>query len=432
MLIDYKVFFKDSESIKVAGFMIGVATTAKFLAAFATQKIYNYTADERRLIFGLSNAQAAATLAAVLVGYNIILGTDVNGNPERLLSESILNGTILMILFTCTIASFVVQKGAKNIALQEASESDDDNVEESEERILIPVNNLETTTELVDLAATIKSKRNKTGMFVLNVVEEVGGSTNGEKRARKILEKAAVTASGSDIVINELLRYDLNVVNGITNVVRENGITDLIIGLHEKKGLTESFLGHLTSGVLDKCLTTTFIYKSRQPLATIKRHIIIVPPGAEKELGFALWLVKVWNIGRNTGGKLVFYGATTTLKIISELQSKHPVECEFKDFSDWDDFLVLKSEIKENDNVMVVMSRKGNLSYNPVMAKIPVYFTKYFGKQSFTLIFPLQQLEHAGGNMDLRSMSVLEPLKENLGVIDDIARNLLRVFKIKS
>lgn len=432
MLIDYQVFFKDTESIKVAGFMIVVATTAKFLAAFATQQIYNYTADERRLIFGLSNAQAAATLAAVLVGYNIILGTDSAGNPERLLSESVLNGTILMILFTCTIASFVVQKGAKNIALQEAVDTDEDGVEESEERILIPVNNLDTTTELVDLAATIKSKRNKDGVFVLNVVEELDGSANGEKRARKILEKAAVTASGSDILIKELMRYDLNVVNGITNVVKENGITDLIIGLHESKGLTESFLGHLTSGILDKCLTTTFIYKSRQPLATIKRHVIIVPPGGEKEMGFALWLVKVWNIGRNTGAKLVFFGTETTLKVIDELQAKHPVECEFHEFSDWDDFLVLKSEVKENDNIMVVMSRKGNLSYSPMMTKIPNYFTKYFDKYSFTLIYPLQQLDAVSGSMDLRKLSVLEPLKENFGMIDEIGRNLLRVFKIKS
>ena len=40
-------------------------------------------------MFGLSNAQAAATLAAVLVGYNIILP-----NGERLLNEDVLNGTV--------------------------------------------------------------------------------------------------------------------------------------------------------------------------------------------------------------------------------------------------------------------------------------------------------------------------------------------------
>ena len=39
------------------------------------------SALERELMYGLSNAQVAATLAAVLVGYNIILP-----NGERLLN----------------------------------------------------------------------------------------------------------------------------------------------------------------------------------------------------------------------------------------------------------------------------------------------------------------------------------------------------------
>src|SRR5690606_2526468 len=163
MLIDYRAFFQDLDTIKVAAVMTVIATSSKFAAAWITQKTYNYTLDERRLIFGLSNAQAAATLAAVLVGYNIILGETPGGEPIRLLNESILNGTILMILITCTIASFVAQKGAKNIALSETPEPDDDE-KDDRERILIPVRNIETTDELINLGVTIKSKNNKSGL----------------------------------------------------------------------------------------------------------------------------------------------------------------------------------------------------------------------------------------------------------------------------
>jgi Kef-type K+ transport system membrane component KefB len=66
MLIDYRAFFQDMETIKVAAVMVVIATTAKYSAAWLTQKTYKFSVDERRLIFGLSNAQAAATLAAVL------------------------------------------------------------------------------------------------------------------------------------------------------------------------------------------------------------------------------------------------------------------------------------------------------------------------------------------------------------------------------
>src|SRR5690606_18889215 len=130
MLIDFRVFFNDIETIKVALLMIGVAIISKYMAAWVTQKSLGYSKDERRIIFGLSSAQAAATLAVVLVGYNIIINQNeiaeaaaigITIMPERLLNESILNGSILMILVTCTLASFVAQKGANNLALLEAS-----------------------------------------------------------------------------------------------------------------------------------------------------------------------------------------------------------------------------------------------------------------------------------------------------------------------
>ncbi|MGC1203396.1 MAG: cation:proton antiporter [Flavobacteriaceae bacterium] len=116
MLVDYSAFFQDFETIKVALIMSIVATLSKFLAAWITQKSLNFSKDERRLIFGLSNAQAAATLAAVLVGFNTIIGETSSGQPIRLLDETILNGTIVMILITCTIATFSAQKGARNIS----------------------------------------------------------------------------------------------------------------------------------------------------------------------------------------------------------------------------------------------------------------------------------------------------------------------------
>jgi hypothetical protein len=72
-------------------------------------KVFKYTSVERNLIFGLSNAQAAATLAAVLIGYNL-----------KLLDENVLNGTILMILVTCLVSSLVTQQAGKKQAVIES------------------------------------------------------------------------------------------------------------------------------------------------------------------------------------------------------------------------------------------------------------------------------------------------------------------------
>jgi len=426
MLIDYRAFFKDFETIKVATAMIIVATTAKFLAAWITQKTFKFSVDERRLIFGLSNSQAAATLAAVIVGYNIIIGQTETGEPIRLLSESILNGTILMILFTCTIASFVTQKGAKNIALLESTNTTAED-EEPLEKILIPISNIETTDELVNLGVTIKSKNNKGGLFALNIVDNNTVDGSADKQAKKILRKAAITASATDNLIHELLRYDLNIVNGITSVVKEHKITDLILGLNISKGISDSFFRNLTEGILTKLNTTTLIYKPAQPFGTIKRHIIIVPENAEKEIGFPFWLIKVWNIARNSGAKLVFYATKETLKFVKEIQSKHPIECEFKDFIDWDDFLILARDFHQDDNMIIVLSRKDKPSYHSNMTRIPSYLNKYFKDTSYILIYPMQAGVTDTSQIDLKNPTFIEPLEK----LDEIGKTIAKIFRRK-
>jgi Kef-type K+ transport system membrane component KefB len=427
MLIDYRAFIKDFETIKVALMMILSATIAKFIAAWLTQKTFNFTLDERRLIFGLSNAQAAATLAAVLVGYNIILGQTEDGEPIRLLNESILNGTILMILFTCTIASFVAQKGAQNVALLESTETSLEEETDNQERILIPINNLENTEELVNLGVTIKSKKNRDGLYALNIIDNNVSDGAADKKARKILDRAVVTAAATDNLMHELLRYDINIVNGITSVIKEHKITDLILGLNTEKGISNSFLGNLTEGLLTRVNTTTLIYKPAQPFGTIKRHIIIVPENAEKEIGFPFWLFKVWNIAKNSGAKLIFYASQDSINLIQEVMLKHPIECAFEEFTEWDDFLILARDFSRDDNLIIVLSRKDKPSYDSNMSKIPNYLNKYFKEHSYILIYPMQIGVTDSSEIDLKNPTFIEPLEK----LDEIGKTIAKIFRKK-
>ena len=389
MLIDYRAFFTNLETIKVGAVMIVVATVAKYVAAWLTQKTFRLTIDQRRVIFGLSNAQAAATLAAVMVGYNVILGETPDGEPIRLLNESVLNGTILMILVTCTMASFSAQKGAHNIAMADSS-GDKEDVDEHKERILIPVSYERNVTELVNLSTAIKSKRNKDGLFALNVIDNKVSDEKASKQARKVLNMAVTTASATDNKLNDLLRYDLNVANAIISVIKEQGITDLVLGLHQGKRATSSFLGNMTEGILGQSNVTTLVYRPMQPIATVKRHLVVVPEQAEKEVGFSMWVNKIWNVIQNTGGKVVFYGTETTLGYLKDIYKKRPIEAEFTTFEDWDDFLIIFREIKDDDMLWVVMSRRERISYHASMNRIPNYLNKYFQMNGFVLIFPMQ------------------------------------------
>ena len=388
MLIDYRAFFTNWDTIKVGAVMIVVATVAKFVAAWMTQKTFRMSVDQRRVIFGLSNAQAAATLAAVMVGYNVILGETPAGEPIRLLNESVLNGTILMILVTCTMASFSAQKGAHNIAMNDVSD-EKEGTGEHQERILIPVSYEKNVTELVNLSTAIKSK-NKNGLFALNVINKQASDDKAFKQSKKVLNMAVTTASATDNVLQDLLRYDLNVANAIISVIKEQGITDLVLGLHQGKGVVSSFLGNMTEAILGQSNVTTLIYRPIQPIATVKRHLVVVPARAEKEVGFPMWVNKVWNIIHNSGAKAVFYASEDTTMYLKEIYKKRPIEAEFSSFDDWDDFLIMSREIKSDDTLWVVMSRRERLSYHANMSRIPNYLNKYFQSNSFVLVYPIQ------------------------------------------
>jgi hypothetical protein len=169
------------------------------------------------------------------------------------------------------------------------------------------------------------------------------------------------------------------------------------------------------------------IYKPAQPFATIKRHLIIVPENAEKEIGFPFWLIKVWNIARNSGAKLVFYTTQETLRLIQEIQSKHPIECDFKDFNDWDDFLILARNFQQDDNLIIILSRKDKPSFHNNMTKIPSYLNKYFINTSYILIYPMQAGVSDTSQIDLKNPTFIEPLEK----LDEIGKTIAKIFRRK-
>ena len=420
MIIDVRSLFTGGEALKVAVVMTVVATFSKWLAAWITQKIYRMQPNERSMIFGLSNAQAAATLAAVLIGHEIIME-----NGERLLNDDVLNGTVVMILVTCIIASFATQKGAQEVALAEFAEDESVDSEEVEDRILIPLSNIENVEELVSLAVTIKSKKAKAVMTALNVIQADEGDSMAEKKANLLLEKATKAAAATDNELVTSLRYDEDIVNGIKNATKEHKITDIVLGLRKEGVISDTFLGNLTDRVLSKCATTTLVYRPAQPLSTIKRYIVVVPFRAEREIGFPYWVIRVWNMAKNSSSKIVFYADTAVLNVLQDIQAKHHVEVEFNEFNNWDDFLIISRDIKENDALMIVMSRKNYPSYLKNMAMIPTYLNKYFCKNSCILVYPMQI---GIGEQELGALKSI-PHADSHDSLDDLADVLRGLFK---
>lgn len=391
MLIDFNVFFKDFETIKVAFLMIVISIGGKYLASLATQKSFSYTKAEGGIIFGLSSASAAATLATVTVGYNIIIGETATGEPLRLLDESVLNGSILLILISCTISSFVTQKNGEK--LQKAdNESTISESNPEEENILLAVNHLNTIEPMTSLALLLKSKKTSENLFALNIINEEKNESS-KKHADKLLDAMVNMGAAADMKVTPLIRYDADIITGIANVIKEYSITDLMVGIDHEKGFSPSFIYNLRTGYLKNNMANIFVYHAVQPVSTVQRYFVILPENASQEPRFFQTLLKVWNIARNSGSKIEFYGNEITIDTIEKIKKKVNIDAAFIIFNDWDNLTKVFDKMKDNDALILFMAHESMVSYLPQMRQVPNYLNQYLRERNFLLVFPSYQNE---------------------------------------
>ena len=391
MLVDVSVLFKGLGALKVAGIMILISVVSKFIAAWVTQKTFRLSAEERRMIFGLTNARVGATLAVVLVGYNIIIGETPTGEPIRLLTEDVLNGAILMILVTCTISSLMVEKASRNLALLEETDEADPELE-SQERIMISVAYPENVTDLVDLAMSLKPSKIKTPLFALHVVDEQDDAGTSETEGKKLMEKIVRHAAATDNVVMPITRYDQNISNGIIYSMKEQQVTDLVIGLHRNKKEGETIFGPIAEKILRKTFETIYVYHPVQPLNTLKRIVVAVAPRAELEPGFHHWLDRIHNLSKETGLAVTMYANEETIAQVTHANGMKsaPLVIQTHAFSEWEEFLFFSGQLKNDDLFIIVTSRRGHVSFNQNIEKLPYYLTKYFMNTSFIILYPGQ------------------------------------------
>ena len=385
MLIDVHVIFGQGDALKVAAVMIVVALVGKWIASWLTQKIYKMAPIERELMFGLSNAQAAATLAAVLVGYNIILP-----NGERLLNEDVLNGTVLLILVTCVVSSFITERAARKIAMCEAHLEEERTVEA--ERILIPVANPDTIEYLMNLSLLIRDTKQKDNLLALNVINDNNTSEGLELRGKRYLEKAAMITASADVPLRQITRYDLNIASGIIHTAKEYEVTDVIIGLHRKVNIVDSFFGMLAENLLKGLHREVMIAKLLIPINTIRRIIIAVPPKAEYEAGFQKWVEHFCRMGGTLGCRVHFFAnEETTVQLQALVKKKYgQTLTDFSRLDDWGDLLILTGQVNYDHLLVVISARRGSISYDSSFEKLPAQLSKYFSNNSLIVLYPDQ------------------------------------------
>lgn len=403
MLINVKVLVNGWSTIYTATMMSAIAIACKWIPAIVTQKIYKMGRTDRMMIFGLTNAHAAVALAAVLIGYNI-----------GLIDETIINGTVVMILVTCIVSSLVTERAAARMKMAEAvnvlDTTEDANIK-VDRRIhsLISVANSAIAQSLVDLSIMLRGPYwNHSTIYALHVRND--NSQGSRAISRNALDVAVKAGAAADVRITPIERYDLNVATGLLNTIEERDITDVIMGLHRKANVIDSFYGTKTEQLLKSTNKMVIMTRLFIPIATVNRIVVYVPQKAEFETGFRRWVVCMGNLAGNIGCRIVFCCHHNTRPYIRTILKRGRFEArhEYRDMNDWDDFLLLANNIHDDDLFVVVSARRTSVSFTSEMDEMPGFLQKYFASNNLAIIYP----EQFGKEMAMTS--IMDPLTSDI------------------
>jgi len=421
MLVDLRVLLKGPEALRIAAVLTVVALCTKWIAAFLTQKVFRYTSTQRNVIFGLSGAHAAATIAVILIGYNM-----------QIVDENVLNGTVILILITCMISSFVTANAGRRLAIQEAE------IEtlqgDTEDRFLVPILQEADMEDLIDFAIMVKDPSHRTPIYPLAVVQDDDEAKEKILRSNKMMNKAVIHASASEANVQVVTRIDLNLSDGIARSVKELLITDLVLAWPEKPSTTDRLFANLFGTNLDNILNgvreTVYVCRFIYPLNVIKKVVLLIPPNAEFEIGFSHWVRKVNRLVKQAGARLVVFSTEKSFAALHDIfvEIKGVTDVQHKRLDEPEDFLVVARDVTDDDMIVAVNARKGSLSYAPYMDNLSTRVTKHFSRNNAMLIYP-QQLEGEPTEPGLMAEDLtLAPIEEQLQNLNKIGKAVKKIF----
>src|SRR5690606_25195943 len=137
--------------------------------------------------------------------------------------------------------------------------------------------------------------------------------------------------------------------------------------------------------LLDNTEQMLLVSKIIKPLNTTQKIVVAVPPNAEYEQGVGHWMRVVKKIASQTGAAVDCYVASSSHeKIKAVAKATRPqTNISFKEFNEWDDFLMLAGAVKADDLLIVISARRATISYAPVLDKIPNKLSRHFEQSNF-------------------------------------------------
>ena len=387
MLINIRLLFMGGNIIEVVLCIVIVGTVGKALAAYLACIGFRMPLSSGHMMFGLTSAHAAGAIAMVLVGMGM-----KTPDGHQMLNDDILNGVIIMILFTCIISTLITEYSAQSIIIRDKEIAKDDNIPAHDEKMLIPVKYPEYADRLIHLALLMKNKRQKQDLVGLNVVYDDIHARKNQEEGAKLLEQIQRTASAADTRMQTQVRIAANIANGIKHAFKEFQASEIIIGMHMHKNVSTKFWGDFHQSLFNGLHRQIIMARIMQPLNTIRRIQVAVPSRAQYEPGFYRWLERLSRMAENLECRILFHGRGDTLSLINEyVQNRHPgVRADYAEMEHWNQLPSLAGTIREDHMFVVITARKGTVSFKSALERLPEELTNHFSGTNLMIIFPDQ------------------------------------------
>lgn len=232
MLIEPALLVSDTETlVRAAGFTVAVVG-GKLAAGWITGRIFGWRRAEIGALFSLSVAQAAATLAAVFVGFEI-----------GLVGDSTVNAVIIVILITCVLSSFVGTTVASRLPPTPIE------VDRLGRRVLVPLHDPERPDELLAIAAALAGP--DAGTVMPLTVLEVRASPERRQQVRgQLTERAERTVLARGAEARSEIRLDTTTANGVVHAAAEHDVTSIVTGWKGSPTRRENFFGRQLDNLL--------------------------------------------------------------------------------------------------------------------------------------------------------------------------------------
>ena len=415
MLINLRTLFTSVQVALVVALIVFFGTFGKALAAYISSLLFRLSKADGHMMFGLTSAHAAGAIAMVMVGIRLEVAPD-----QYLVGDDMLNGIIMMILFTCIISTMMTEHAAKQIIIQEKSHLQNDTPKDDDEKILLCVKYPEIAPHLLYLSMFMRNQRLNRDLVALNVVYDDQKSNVAREEGLRLLEQLQQTASASDVRVQTQVRLATNIANGIKHAFREFACSEIIMGMHVHTDISPRFWGEFIQSLYNGLNRQIILMRFVQPMSTLRRIRVAVPSRAEFEPGFHRWLERLSRLAGQLDCRIQFHGRHESLELIKQyINNRHPnVRAEYTYMAHWNELPQLAAEIADDHLFVVVTARKGTISYKNALERLPDELQKHFSGKNLMIIFPDQY----GGHKDERMSFTEAQHHEENSIYDTILR----------